>query len=76
MMVMNLQVIYRKQDWIGWVDKLACTSLFSKNSWNAHIYPWHKYYSHTYNKIKFHPGKLKIHTPLHFPVATSVVTSA
>jgi len=27
---------YRKQDWIRWVDKLACTSCF-ENSWNAHI---------------------------------------
>jgi hypothetical protein len=28
-----------------------------------HTYPWHKYYSDSYNKKKFHPGKLKIHNP-------------
>jgi hypothetical protein len=62
MMVMNLQVIGSKIELGGLTSLLA---LYVLKTPEMHTYPWHKYYSDSYNKIKFHPGKLKIHTPLH-----------
>jgi hypothetical protein len=73
MMVMNLQVIGSK-DWIGWVGGL--TSLLALDVLKTpemHTYPWHKYYSDSYNKIKFHPWKAQNPHPLAIPSCNQCV---